>query len=125
MVKTGTKKRLSHNQRRALDALMLSNTVQEAAGKCELSMTTLNRYLRQDVFRAELAKREGAIIDEASRVLIRGQLKALSVLDDLMSNSENESIQRLAAKDWLEFSMRLRELKTIEARLCALEEKIL
>ena len=111
------------NQRRAMNALMEHGTITKAAEAARLNPKTLHRYLKDDLFSAELAIREAALLDEAARLLIRGQLTALTVLHDLMKNSKSESVKRLAAKDWLDISMQLRGHKN-EARISALEEKV-
>ena len=111
------------NQRRAMTALMEHSTITKAAEIAGLSPKTLQRYLKDDNFRAELASREAALLDEAARLLIRGQLTALTVLHDLAKNSKSESIRRMAAKDWLDINMKMREHKN-EARITALEEKV-
>ena len=117
------KKSLSRNQRRALQALIEFSTITKAAAECGLSEKTLSRYMRDPVFGAELAAMEAVILDEASRLLVRGQLTALTTLLDLMKNSESESTRRLAAATWLDLNMKMREHKN-EARITALEEKV-
>ena len=115
---------LTNSKRKALAALLKNNTVQQAADEIGLSHRTITRYLADDVFRAELDRRESVLLDEAGRTLILGQQKALSVIYNLMDNGENESTRRMAAKDWMEFSLRIRELRDVEQRLTALEKKV-
>ena len=111
---------LSRNQRRALQALIEHSTITKAAAECGLSEKTLSRYLRQPVFKAELSTREAEMLADASRVLIHGQLTALTILLDLMENAESEATRRLAAATWMDLNMKMRDLK-IDERLANLE----
>ena len=113
----------SPNQRRAMTALMEHGTINKAAEVAKLNPKTLQRYLKDDNFRTEIAAREAARLDEASRLLIRGQLTALTALLDLIENSKSESVRRLAAKDWMDINLRMRENKN-EARISALERSV-
>lgn len=115
---------MSRNQKRAIAALLEHKTIIDAAYACRLSEKTLQRYLDDPAFRAALTAAETAVIDDAGRRLIAGQQKALDTLDELITEAVKESDRRLAATTWLEFALRLRELKNIEARLANLEEII-
>lgn len=112
---------LSRNQRRALAALLEHRTITRAAEACGLSTKTLSRYMADPIFRVELANRESALIDEAGRVLIGGQLMALQTLADLMKKARHEGTRRLAAATWMDLCLRWRELRNIEERLSKLE----
>jgi len=114
---------LSRNQRRALAALLESRTITQAAEMCGLTTKTLSRYMEDPIFRAELARHEAELIDEAGRILISGQKSALSTLAHLMQHAEAESTRRLAAGTWLDLCLRWRDLK-IEERISALEEVV-
>jgi len=118
--KMSGKKSLSRNQRKALDALLEHGTITKSAPVCGLSEKTLSRYLKDPLFRSELASKETVTQDETGRVFLRGQLTALSVLLDLMKNGESESTRRLAARDWLDMSLRWRETN-LDQRLSNLE----
>ena len=114
---------MTTNKRKALAALLEHGTITKAAEVANLSPKTLQRYLSDDVFRSELATREAAMLDESARLLIRGQLTALNVLNDLMKNSKSESVQRMAAATWLDVTGKYRDMKN-EARITALENKV-
>ena len=111
---------LSRNQRRAMAALLEHRTIINAAEAVGLNVKTLQRYLADPVFRAELAERESEMIDEAGRVLVSGQLAALQTLANLMKNGRAESTRRMAAATWMDLCLRWRDLK-IEQRISDLE----
>jgi hypothetical protein len=115
---------LSRNMKRALAALMSNRTITAAAAACGLSTKTLSRYLGDPDFRAELGKAEAVLIDEAGRTLIKGQPAALDVLFELMLDAENEGTRRLAAANWMDLTLRWREVNTIEQRITALEKAV-
>ena len=111
---------LSRNQRRAMAALLEHRTIINAAEAVGLNVKTLQRYLADPIFRAELAERESEMIDEAGRVLVSGQLMALQTLANLMKNGRAESTRRMAAATWMDLCLRWRDLK-IEQRISDLE----
>lgn len=114
---------LSRNQQRALTSLLEHRTITQAAEVCGLTTKTLSRYLSEPVFRAELAEKESELIDEAGRVLVSGQLGALSTLANLMKNGKSESTRRMAATSWMDLCLRWRDLK-IEQRISDLEVEV-
>ena len=109
------------NQRKALEALLSTNTIEQAAAACGLASKTISRYLADPDFAAELVKREGLLLSEAGRVLLSGQHEALQVLRDIMTGElSKDNDKRLAAVAWLDYCLRFRDLK-IEERLSRLE----
>lgn len=113
---------LGRNQRRALPAILVSRTIQEAAEKVGLSERTLRRYLADPVFRAALGQAESLAIHEAARRLIQGGGEALDVLEALMKTADSESVRRLAASDWIANILKWQELAIMAARVSELEE---
>lgn len=112
---------LNRNQKCAIAALLKHRTITAAAAAIGLNDRTIYRYLEDSAFRQVLTQAESELIDEAGRRLISGQDGALDALQELISNAEKDSDRRLAAKDWLSFTLAFRELKNIETRLGILE----
>jgi len=75
---------LTRNQRRAVDALLQCTTIKDSALFCGLTETTMYRYLRQDHFKAELAKRQAAILTGTSAALSRLSQIATDALGQAM-----------------------------------------
>ena len=109
-------------QKKAIAALLSESNVKAAAVAAGVGERTLSRWLSEDSkFNNALSVAEGRLIEDAGRLLLRGQVTALRVLDRLMVDG-SESNQRLAAVAWLDNCMKIRELKSIEDRLSRLEE---
>lgn len=113
---------LTRNQKKAIPALLQAKTIAEAAAAAGLGERTLYRYLRDDTFRAALARAESDAINTAARRLVAGSAEALDTLHALMTSAERENVRRLAASHWLDSVLRWAELVQLEQRLSALEE---
>lgn len=116
-------KNLTRNQQRALDALLEYPTITQAAAACKLTDRTLRRYLAEPLFKTTLAAMDAERVDEAARILTKGQRAALKTLYDLMTAGASESTRRMAAATWMDLTMRLRE-SVLEKRIIDLEVKV-
>ena len=115
-------KNLTPKQQKGIIALLGSKTVANAANEAGVSRTTVYEWMRQPGFSAELRKAQSVAIDAASTRLANGLSKAVDVLYEVMTGKEtSEGVKRLAASDWINYSLRLREFAVFEARLEALE----
>ena len=109
------------NQRRALEALLSTNTITEAAELCGLTTKTLSRYLQDPAFAAELDQREIERLGEVRNVLLNSRHEALQVLKDIWSGKDTkDNDKRLAVCAWIDYIIRLQEVK-VDARLHVLE----
>lgn len=125
MATSGNLGNLSTAQRRAIAALLLQRDARAAAAAAKVGYRTLCRWLTQDSFRAALTQAETETIDAATRRLLTGQDKALSILSEIMDNrGAKDSDRRQAAGAWLDFAYKWRELKNIEQRLADLEAAV-
>lgn len=112
--------RLTTRQQAAISALLTAPTITAAAETIGAGEKTIRRWLAEPAFRSALADAEGALIDGAVRRLLALQADALDALGDVLATGT--PAQRLrAASIVLDSMMRLRELRTIEYRLAALE----
>lgn len=114
---------LNPNQRKAIPALLENPTLLKAAEACGLNERTLRRFLEDPVFRAELQKREGIILDEMTRRLLQMSGKAVDALADVLEwpAQPGAANMRLAAKTVIDSLLKIRELVTVEQRLSDLE----
>lgn len=96
---------------------------QEAAcAAVGVPVRTLQNWLLDPAFVAQLRKAEGNAIDESVRRLISVSAAADSVIVSIMSNRDNPPGIRLRAAGMIkETLVRLRELRNIEERIAALE----
>ena len=96
---------------------------QEAAcAAVGVPVRTMQNWLAEPAFVAQLRKAEGDAIDESVRRLISVQTAADSTIVSIMTNRDNPPGVRLRAAGMVKESLvRLRELRNYEERLAALE----
>jgi hypothetical protein len=125
MADNGSLSNLNRNQRKALDALLKSTTVAEAAQLADLGERTLYRYLTDPDFDAALRNRQTRVVSETVAALIGGSGEALDVLKDVMNDPEaSPSVRTRAALGWLREQWKAVELSVVLARLEALERDV-
>ena len=121
MANNGTQ--LTAKQSRAIGALLSCRTVADAAERAKVGKRTLDRWLTDPVFKARLAAAEGELIDAATRRLLQAQSLAIGTLEDILQDPKVAASVRLrAAQVVIDAMLKLRELRSIEDRLRALEE---
>ena len=119
MAENGT---LTPSQQRTLASLLTERDIRSAAVSAGVSERSIYRWLADPTFKAELARREGELIDQAARRLVTLQDAAIAVFDDVLSSLTAKDADKLrAAQCVLDYLLRLRELSTVEERLRALE----
>ena len=112
-------------QNQAIKALLEYRTVGAAAEAAGVAERTIYRWFDVPVFRAALARAEGDAIDQATRNLLKLSQAALSVFEDVMDDEAVSPGVRLRAADLVMVHLtRLRELRDVEQRLVALEDKV-
>lgn len=120
MARNGT---LTPAQLRAITSLLTERNTRDAAKAARVGERTLYKWLKDDTFRAELTRQEGAAVDEVTRGLLSIQRAALTELSDLIGGLGGvPAATRLqAVKIALEYFTRYREMNTYEQRLQRLE----
>lgn len=108
------------NRRNALAALALGLTPAQAAQHTGLARSTIDRYLSQPEFRADLATSHADNVAEVNRLLTARAIAAVAVLTRIMNEAQLASVQVNAARAILTEARAWREADT-EARLQALE----
>jgi hypothetical protein len=114
---------INSRKNKALAALISEPTIKGAAAASGIGERTIHKYLNDAEFKKALTDAESELLANANRILIRGQELALGILKDVMLNSTDNN-RRLAAVSWLELTLRLRELVSIEERIKKLEERL-
>jgi hypothetical protein len=118
-------KKENAKQKRAIAALLSSKSIAEAAASACIGERTLHRWLDDPLFRDELLRAEGELIDAATRRLVHIQAKAITTMEIILDDINCSATAKLrAAQTVLDYLLRLRELRNIEQRLLALEEFI-
>ena len=115
---------LTAKQTRAVGYLLTSRTVAEAAEKAGVTERTVFAWLKLEGFRAALRDASRTSVDQTSRRLADGQAQALDTLATLMTNGINEGVKRAAAVDWLNLTLKYRDLNELEERITRLEEML-
>ena len=120
MNKTGA---LSAKQTAVITALLETRTVADAAAKTGTPARTIYRWLLDPDFKQALQVAESGMIDEAVRRLLGMQQTALTALQVVMMSKDTPPGARVAAaRTVLDSMLKLRELRTVEDRLTALEQ---
>ena len=113
---------LSANQTAVIAALLESRTVADAATKTHTPARTIYRWLLDPSFQTALRTAEENVIDEAVRRLLGMQQQALSALQVvLVARDTPPSARVAAARTVLDAMLKLRDHRTFEERLAAIE----
>jgi hypothetical protein len=114
---------LNRNEKNALEALLRWPTVAQAARKCGLAERTLWRYLEDDVFKAELRKRQDKAVAQTTAALVGMSGDAIEALRDLLQDPETPpGVKARVALGWLQERRKAVELDDLAQRIGALEE---
>ncbi|HJY80007.1 MAG TPA: phBC6A51 family helix-turn-helix protein [Candidatus Binatia bacterium] len=111
---------LSSRQRRAIEALLLHPTLEEAAKAAKIGKTTLYRWLKEDAFSRAVHEARREQSQEALACLRSSLLRAVHKLSELL-NSGNEMIAFRAATALVEHGLKGIELEEQEERIGELE----
>ena len=118
---------MTGKQEKALAALVRSPTAKQAAEAAGIGYTSLRRWMREDeefrnAYKAALAE----LLEDAHRQSSAGMGAALDTLREISEDILAGANARIAAsRALLEFSLKLREAVDTEARLTAIEEKLM
>lgn len=123
MAGNGNRSGITTRQRRAIAALLSTQTVERAAEQAKVGPRTLYRWMAEDApFRAALTVAEGDAIGAATRRLVALQDGAVTTIAMVMADRTIAPATRLrAATAVLDYLLKLRELVDFETRLSALE----
>ena len=110
-------------QQKAIEALVLSGSVTEAAKAGGVNRKTLYVWLKQPAFKLALKEAEATALDNLSRRLVSLSDKAAGTLETVLDDLSTSAGHRLRASDIiLSNLLRVKELVDLEARILALEQ---
>ena len=114
-------------QVKAIASLLSESNIDAAAKASGVAYRTLYRWVNEDaLFQAELRRHEGRLIDAAVRSLARLQEKAVAALEAALEDgAAPHSVKLRAADIALGTLLKLREARTLEDRVAALEDQLL
>jgi len=117
------KTELTKRQLRAIPHIVRAKTYSEGIKNAGIGRTTFYEWLKQPEFKAELDRQRHQLADEAFAVLEQNLRRAVEALIGLVDTKDNR-LRRLACKDIIDHVLKFRELKDLEERLKAIEEKL-
>ena len=116
---------LSTRQARAIEALLTSPSITEAAEACGIGRRTLHTWLDSADFRAALASAESDAIGAAVRRLVGDMAGNLATMREIRDDPDQSATLRLRAAIALDASLqKWRDLASTEERLAVLEERL-
>lgn len=110
----------------AINALLSTTSVVEAANKAGIPERTLRRWLAEYEFLNALKDAQGEVINEATRGLLGRVNKAIQTIDSLMDDGARPgaSIQLRSANCVLEQSVRFYENMILTERVAKIEKML-
>lgn len=117
--------RLSPKHNAAIAALIQARSITAASVMAGIPVRTLHRWLNNSEFRAALLAAEDSLIDASTRRLISLADGAIDTLEEVKNDPEASDVVKLrAAQAILDYLLKMRELRNIEARLSELEAAV-
>jgi hypothetical protein len=123
MSKTQKKSKLTARQLKAIPHIVSSPTYTEGCKKAKINKTTLYKWLKESVFKAELDRQRDEVAAEAFGILSQGLTKAVETLVGLLDNKDDR-LRRWAAKDVIDFIIRHKEIEDLDERLAVIEQRL-
>ena len=117
---------LNRNQRRAIDALMRTSTVRDAANRCGLSESTMWRYLGEPNFEACLAERQDKATAGLAAALCGLTDEAIATLRALLADTDGTppTVRARVALGVLKERRDVIELKDVVERVQEVEQLV-
>lgn len=116
-------KKLNYKHRKGIRALLSNRNIRDASTASNIAERTLHSWLKDPLFRKELIEAENTLIDSAARRLISLQEKAIDEVEKILDSEDVTPPVRLRAiQTILDYSLKLKELITLESRVKELEE---
>ena len=118
---------LTIKQTKALEFLILGNTIQESADLAFCSENSIDKWLKQKPFIDALNFAKKTSFDCASRRLSQAFIKSVIVLEELMLDSEGTvaTSHRIKCADLLlQNALRVAELNEMNDRISSLEYEV-
>ena len=114
---------MTPRKEKALQALLVSRTRVEAAAAAGIGESTLRDYMKDPEFMDRYTQAFGDMVRDATRQAQQTLSPALSVLQEIMENRDEQANARItAARSILEYSLKLCEQTDILEQLRELEK---
>lgn len=117
---------MTPKQNKVLAALLTAPSKAAAAQAAGISPRTLRDYLADPTFRQEYQKAFAGLVEDATRQAQQAIAPALSTLREIVEDTDESAQARIsAARNILEYGMRLTEQTDILERLDELERSLI
>lgn len=120
MAETVTEKKLTPQQRKTIETLLTTGTIEAAAAAAGVSRNSIYKWFKDDLFVSELRQAESEAVAGLSRALVGLGEKATRALADAL-DSDKITIRLRASEIVIGNLLKIRELIDLESRLAALE----
>ena len=121
MAQSGT---LSGKRAAALDSLLADGRRDNAAKAAGVSLRTMARWMEEPAFMAALQRAQDETLGRVTQYMVKASLGAVALLGKTVQNEDAPLGLRLAAaRTLLDSCLRWTELRGIEARIAALENR--
>lgn len=122
----GHGEKLSRKKEQAILALLTNQTIIEAAKAVGIGEVTLWRWMKEASFKQAYLEAKNRVVEQALARLQQASTEAVSTLQEVMKDLNSPASSRVtAAKTILELTVKVAELDALEARVQALETKLL
>jgi hypothetical protein len=113
---------LTPRQRKAIEILLTSGNIREAAQAAKVSRETIYKWMKAQAFREALKEGSREALERLSRSLMSLGDKAVKALEDALDDPEAKSAAKVRPADViLGRLLQLKELADLEERISALE----
>ena len=122
----GHGEKLSRKKDQAILALLTHQTIIEAAKAVGIGEVTLWRWMKEENFKRAYHESRKRVVEQTLARLQQASTEAVTTLQEVMKDSTSPASSRVtAAKTILELTVKVAELDALEARVQALETKLL
>ena len=117
---------LTPRKRKAISELVSGANIDTTSSAVGVTPRTLNRWLKEDTFKAELRRAELRVMDAVGLRLVNLAGVAVDALETVLENPscKGASVKRLTAKDILELLLKWRSEIILEERIVNLERQV-
>lgn len=114
---------LKDRQISAIPIIVASATYKEGYEKAGIAQSTFYEWLKQPEFVAEIDRQRKKVAAEAFGILTQNLTKSVEKLVGMLDCSDDR-LKRLVCKDIIEHVLGYQQVKDIESRLTAIEQRL-
>ena len=113
--------KITDRQLKAIPHIVACPTYTEGCKKADINKTTLYKWLKEPVFKAELDRQRDEVAAEAFGVLSQGLTRAVETLVGLLNNKDDR-LKRLVCNDIIEHILQHKKNEDLDKRLTEIEK---